>query len=491
MIRVFGIPASQLHGEAQKHTNATKCLAEVCVQRGLRWIGLSFATILCYENIQRLMGQKKATRHRRLSSWFISRTISSNTSSNERLEKKPFGFTMVSPVSCPLLKVEDQQKEQPLIYADIALAAFPGSWIFCKRNEIWKYSKRILKTAIRFPVLLAASLQVTNVDDSLIRYWLYGSPRFWFSRPFSPHWDVQKKNPWLLRLPCLDTHPMAFLMVLRMDLKLKIGFTCQSFTLLLVHNFTFKQSSTSISLSMGIVWNCWICFMDLHNMCFVPFQVCILSLVCSHIRNAMHRWLIEANILARFMPRQTNYAFEGKNGWGSQHGNFNVLAKCDYMYVYVYMYIRVYIYIHTYRILRSVSPGSVFIFFDFRSCLWVLLTVSLYCIFIIAPLDTFGSAWDGHVQPWFLNIDVNAHGANWYISRGGCRLIHINSVAFCPMLPPYRYTLNIGTCTQFGSTCWSTKVWSRLSADLNDEASISQLWHCLLAELRWVENILE
>lgn len=178
MIRVFGIPASQLHGEAQKHTNATKCLAEACVQRGLIWIGLSFATILCYENMQRLMGQKKATRRRRLSSWFISRTICSNTSSNERLEKKPFGFTMVSPVSCPLLKVEDQQKEQPLIYADIALAAFPGSWIFCKRNEIWKYSKRILKTAIRFPVLLAASLQVTNVDDSLIRYWLYGGLGF-------------------------------------------------------------------------------------------------------------------------------------------------------------------------------------------------------------------------------------------------------------------------------------------------------------------------
>ena len=133
MIRVFGIPASQLHGEAQKHTNATKCLAEVCVQRGLRWIGLSFATILCYENIQRLMGQKKATRHRRLSSWFISRTISSNTSSNERLEKKPFGFTMVSPVSCPLLKVEDQQKEQPLIYEyrtklGMTKVVLRGSW---------------------------------------------------------------------------------------------------------------------------------------------------------------------------------------------------------------------------------------------------------------------------------------------------------------------------------------------------------------------------
>lgn len=157
--------------------------------------------------------------------------------------------------------------------------------------------------------------------------------------------------------------------------------------------------------------------------------------------------------------------------------------------------------IYTYRILRSEGTRSSNLdvcqsrvslyFFHFRSCLWVLLTVSLYCIFIIAPLDTFGSAWDGHVQPWFLNIDVNAQGANWYISRGGCRLIHINSVAFCPMLPPYRYTLNIGTCTQFGSTCWSAKVWNRLSADLNDEASISQLCFCLLAELRWVENILE
>ena len=69
-----------------------------------------------------------------------------------------------------------------------------------------------------------------------------------------------------------------------------------------------------------------------HVFCFVPFQVYILSLVCSHVRNALHRWLVEANMLARFMPRQTNYAFEGKNGWGSQHGNFNVLAKCDYIY---------------------------------------------------------------------------------------------------------------------------------------------------------------
>ena len=176
MIRVFGIPASKLQGEAQKHTDDYQCHDQM-LGRGLSatgsemdWPIIRYYLVLWkYTKIDGLQEGHKTQETLIMFHPYLERFPASHPATSGL--KESLWFHHVSPVSyaCP----EDQQKEP---HAEIALAAFPSSLINILQNkQNLKTISNILKTACNRELF---HLKVTNVDDSLIRYWLYGRPGF-------------------------------------------------------------------------------------------------------------------------------------------------------------------------------------------------------------------------------------------------------------------------------------------------------------------------
>ncbi len=101
----------------------------------------------------------------------ISRTISSFTSSNERLERKP----LVSPCFTSILCMPGRPTKRATDicwYCTCSISQFSN---ILKNKQNLKTIWNILRTAWNRELF---HLKVTNVDDSLIRYWLYGRPGF-------------------------------------------------------------------------------------------------------------------------------------------------------------------------------------------------------------------------------------------------------------------------------------------------------------------------